>query len=267
MIRISAAIITYNEERNIARSIKSLQKVADEIVVVDSFSKDNTVAIAQSLGARVIQKAFNGYGEQKAFAEQQASFDWILNLDADEALSSELEACLLSVKANPEFDAYRLNIRTNYCGRWIYHCGWYPNPKLRFWNRTKGKMTEDKVHEGWHLQDKNAGIGQLNGDLLHYSYYTISDHIKKIEQYSEIGAQFDVARGKHCGLMKMWLAPKWEFFKLFILRGGIADGYYGYLLCRNSAFASFVKYQKIRQYSQLKKEGQPIAHSGIFIHQ
>lgn len=257
MIQISAIIITYNEERNIARCIESLKKTADEVIVVDSFSKDKTVAIAESLGARVVQKVFNGYGEQKGFAESLTNYDWVLNIDADEAISPELEKSILAMKDNPQYDAYEFNILTNYCGKWIHHCGWYPNPKLRFWNKTKGSMTADKVHEGWHLHDKNGKIGMLKGDALHYSYCTISDHIKKIENYSEIGARFDVERGKHCSFLKLWFAPKWEFIALYIFRQGILDGYYGYLLCRNSAFASFVKYQKIRQYTEMKKKGIP----------
>lgn len=257
MIQISAVIITFNEERNIARAIASVRKVADEVVVVDSFSKDGTVAIAEKMGARVIQHPFNGYGEQKGFAEAQAKHDWVLNIDADEELSPELEKSIGEMRSNPQFDAYEFNILTNYCGKWIHHCGWYPNPKLRFWNKTKGRMTADKVHEGWHLHNKDGKIGFLKGDALHYSYYTISDHLKKIEQYSEIGARFDVARGKHCNFLKLWLWPKWEFIKLYIMRLGILDGYYGYLLCKNSAYAAFVKYQKIRQYTEMKKQGIP----------
>jgi glycosyltransferase involved in cell wall biosynthesis len=257
MIQISATIITYNEERNIARSIRSLQRVADEVVVVDSFSKDNTVAIAESLGARVVQHAFNGYGEQKHFAVTQARYDWVLNIDADEALSPELEKSFLELKQGPQCDAYRFNILTNYCGKWIHHCGWYPAPKIRFWNKTRGHMTADKVHEGWVLNDKKAQVGFLDGDLQHYSYYTISDHIRKIEQYSEIGARFDVERGRQCSFLKLVLAPRWEFFAVFVLKRGFLDGYYGYVISKNSAYASFVKYLKIRQYNQLKKQGKP----------
>jgi len=255
MIHISATIITYNEERNIARSIRSLQRVADEIIVVDSFSKDNTVAIAESLGASVIQHCFEGYGEQKHFAIKQAKYDWVLNIDADEALSPELEKSFLELKKGPQCDAYKFNILTNYCGKWIHHCGWYPKPKIRFWNKTRGHMTEDKVHEGWVPDNKEAIVGHLTGDLHHYSYYTISDHIRKVEQYSEIGARFDVARGRKCSLLKLVLAPRWEFFAVFILRLGILDGYYGYVISKNSAYSSFAKYLKIRQYSRFKKEG------------
>lgn len=250
MIQVSAVIITYNEELNIARCIESLQRVADEVIVVDSYSTDNTAVIAAGLNAKVISYKFDGYGEQKDFAQNQATFNWILSIDADEVISPELENNILKVKQEPKYDAYKVNILTNYCGKWIKHCGWYPQPKIRLWNRTKGIMSADKVHEEWHLFDKHATIGHLTGDLLHYSYATISDHIRKIEHYSEIKAQIDVEKGKKVPLLKLWFAPKWEFFLDFVLRKGFMDGYYGYLICRNSAFYTYVKYAKIRQYSR-----------------
>lgn len=252
---ISAIIITYNEEQNIARCIQALQGLADEVIVVDSFSKDQTVQIAQNLGARVVQHAFEGYGEQKRFALAQTKYDWILSLDADEEVSPELKKSILAVKDKPEHAAYQFPFLTNYCGAWIRHCGWYPNPKVRFWDKTKGEMTTDKVHEGWRLHDPASTIGTLKGDILHYSFPTISSHLKKVELYSEQGARFDVARGKKVSLLKLLLAPKWSFFVDFILRGGFLDGYYGYIVCKNSAFAAYAKYAKIRQYTQLIREG------------
>lgn len=256
MIRISACIITFNEERNIERCIRSLEGVADEVIVVDSFSKDNTVALAEALGAKVIQRPFNGYGEQKHFAEEQASNDWIFSLDADEALSDELKTTLLGLKnGTPAHQAYEVNILTNYCGKWIRHCGWYPQPKVRFWNRKAATMLSDKVHEGIRMHREEDTVGKLKGDLLHYSYHTISDHIKKIEHYSEVGARFDVERGRRCSILKLLIAPKWQFLSDFILRKGFMDGYYGYIVCRNSAMASYVKYAKIRQYTEMKNKG------------
>lgn len=254
-VSLSAAIIAYNEEHNIARCIESLKGVADEIVVVDSFSTDRTAAIAESLGAKVIAHAFEGYGPQKGFAEAHTSHDWVLNIDADECLSPGLRDSILRMKAAPDCVAYRLNILTNYCGAWIRHCGWYPNPKVRLWNKTLGKMNTDKVHEGWFPHDPSARIGQMKGDLLHYSFPDISTHIRKIEHYSDMGARFDVERGKNVSLLKIILAPKWAFFVSYILRAGFLDGYYGYIVCKNSAFAAYAKYAKIRHYTALKKAG------------
>ncbi len=252
---ISAIIIAFNEERNIARCIRALDGVADEVIVVDSFSEDNTVAIAESLGARIIQHVFEGYGEQKRTAIEATIYNWILSVDADEELSPILRQSLIALKGKETHAAYQFPFLTNYCGHWIRHCGWYPNPKVRYWDKTKGEMTADKVHEGWLIHDPADTVGDLKGDILHYSFPTISSHLKKIEHYSENGARFDVARGKKVSLLKLLLAPRWAFIVQYLFRGGFLDGYYGYIVCKNSAFAAYAKYAKIRQYTQLKKDG------------
>lgn len=254
---LSAVIITHNEAHNIARCLVSLQGLADEVIVVDSFSADDTIDIAKGMGAKVYQHKFEGYGEQKALAVSYASHRWVLNVDGDEVVSDRLKAEILSAINKEEHAAYRFPFLTNYCGAWIKHCGWYPNPKVRLWDTAKGYMSKDKVHEGWVLNNSSDTIGNLTGDILHYSFPTISSHLKKIEQYSEFGARFDVARGKKVSLLKLALAPKWEFIKAFIIRLGFLDGYYGWVVCRNSAFASWAKYTKIRQYTKLKEKGEP----------
>ena len=254
-MRISAIIITYNEAQNIARCLSALKPVADEIIVVDSFSKDDTVAIAEGLGAIVKHHAFSGYGEQKLVALNMAQHDWILSVDADEILSAELQQSINATKENPKHDAYEINILANYCGKWIRHGGWYPQPKIRFFNKNAGFMKTDKVHEGWEM-NPGTSIGKLSGDLLHYSFPTISSHLKKIEQYSEIGARFDLERGKKVSLIKLWFGPKWTYFTIYIIRGGFLDGYYGWVFAKNSAFASFAKYLKIRQYTAMKARGE-----------
>lgn len=258
-VTLSAVIITLNEEHNIARCIRSLQGVADEILVVDSFSTDQTTAIATALGARVLQRPFEGYGNQKAFAEQAARHDWVLNIDADECLSDALRQSILAFKRQPSCAAYRVSILTNYCGAWIRHGGWYPNRRLRLWDRTLGRMSQDMVHEGWQPSDAGAAIGTLKGDLLHYSFPDISTHLRKIEHYSDTGARYDVARGRKASLLKIWLAPQWHFVVCYLLRGGFLDGYYGYVVCKNSAFAAYAKYTKIRYYRAQQKKEKTIA--------
>src|SRR5580700_10455407 len=146
MIRISTVIITFNEERNLARCLDSVKNIADEIIVVDSYSTDNTAAIAAAYNARFIQNEFAGYSQQKNFATQQASYDWILSLDADETLSAELINSIMEVKSAPQFSAYQIPRLTNYCGKWIRHCGWYPDKQTRLYDRTKGCWEEKKVH-------------------------------------------------------------------------------------------------------------------------
>lgn len=144
MVKLSVVIITFNEESNLARCLESVKDIADELIVVDSYSTDNTVSIAQKFAATVVQRAFTGYTDQKDFATRQASNDWILSLDADEAVTPELIKSILAVKASPENNVYQMSRLTNYCGKWIRHCGWYPDKQTRLYNRTKrqvGKQT------------------------------------------------------------------------------------------------------------------------------
>ncbi len=249
MVSISVVIITFNEERNLARCLESVKGIADEIVIVDSISTDKTAEIARRYGARVIDQPFMGYGEQKNFATQQATHDWILSLDADEELTPLLKNSLIAMKNGPRHDVYEMPRLTNYCGQWIKHCGWYPDRQTRLYNRTKGKWQEKKVHEYWQL-DNNGTKGLLKGDLLHYSFSTINEHLKKIENYSELAARAAVAKGKNASLLKIAVSPRWHFISEYFFKLGFLDGFYGYIICRLSAYAAFIKYSKIRLYSK-----------------
>ena len=253
MIRISSVIITFNEERNLARCLESVKDVADEIIIIDSFSTDGAVAIANRYNARVVQHAFIGYGEQKNFATQQAANDWILSLDADEALSPELSKNLLEIKKGPAHSAYQIPRMTNYCGKWIRHCGWYPDKQTRLYDRTKGRWEEKKVHEYWRFDDDKLEMGLLKGDLLHYSFSTINEHLHKIEKYSDLAARESVANGKSATLFKIFFSPKWHFINEYIIQLGFLDGFYGYTICQLSVYATFLKYSKIRLYNRLQK--------------
>lgn len=253
MVRLSVVVITFNEEKNLARCLKSVVGVADEIVVIDSFSGDGTVAVAQQFNARVVQQAFLGYGEQKNFATAQSSNDWILSLDADEELTPELQQSILAVKNEQKFDVYQMPRITNYCGKWIRHCGWYPDKQTRLYNRTKGRWQEKKVHEYWRLNDDTGKKGLLSGDLLHYSFNSISEHVKKIEKYTELAARAAAEEGKTASFLKIVFATKWRFISEYIFKLGFLDGFYGYTICRLSAYAAFLKYTKIRLYHREKK--------------
>ncbi|MGZ3809615.1 MAG: glycosyltransferase family 2 protein [Bacteriovorax sp.] len=255
MIKISVVIITLNEEKNLSRCLESVKHIADEIVVVDSFSTDKTIEIATTYNASIYQEKFLGYGAQKNSATDKASNNWILALDADEALSKELEQSILEVKSNPEYNVYELSRLNNYCGKWIRHGGWYPDKKIRLYDRTKGSWRGEKIHESWMPDDKNEGIGKLKGDLLHYSYYTISDHIRQIEKFTEMSALESVSQGKSCSILKIWIVPIWMFLQNYFLRLGFLDGEKGYLVCKFSAHAAFIKYSKIRQYALFKAQG------------
>ena len=242
--KLSGVIITFNEEHNIGRCIDSLKKVTDEIVVVDSFSTDGTKAICLEKGVRFLENPFEGHIEQKNFAMEQAQHNYVLSLDADEALSPELEQAILEVKKDFKFDSYRFNRLTNYCGKWIKHCGWYPDTKLRLWNKTLGQWGGENPHDSVVMQ-KNTSSKKLNGDLLHYSFTSVNQHVKTIQSFSEIGAKAAYARGKRSSILAILVNPIFKFIRDYIFKAGFLDGYYGLIVCLNSAYAKFLKYTLI----------------------
>jgi glycosyltransferase involved in cell wall biosynthesis len=255
MVKLSVVVITLNEEKNLKRCLDSIKNVADEILVVDSLSTDNTVKIAEECGAKIILQKFLGHIEQKNFAAQQASNNWVLSLDADECLTPELENSIKEVKTNPSKSAYRFPRLNNFCGTWIHHSGMYPDAKIRLFNRTKGEWTGENPHDKWVLSNKNEKDGFLNGDLQHYSVNSISEYVKKIERYTEIASRLRVEKGKTYSILKIMIVPQWKFFMDFIVRLGFLDGYAGWMVCKLNAMETMIKYAKTRQYAQWKKEG------------
>ncbi|MBU2590567.1 MAG: glycosyltransferase family 2 protein [Nitrospinae bacterium] len=246
MNKISAVIITYNEERNIGRCLESLRGVADEIVVVDSFSKDKTEEICQKYGVRFIKYKFEGHIEQKNWAAAQAAYDHVLSLDADEALSDELKSSIMEVKDSWKYDGYYFNRLTNYCGQWIRHLGWYPDRKLRLWDRRKGSWQGNNPHDKFLLQ-AGSTTHFLKGDLLHYSYYSIRGHIDQVNKFTDIGAATALRNGKSAPLLMIVLNPLWKFFRDYVVKLGFLDGYYGLVISVISAQATFLKYVKLRE--------------------
>lgn len=245
-MKLSCVIITYNEEKNIERCIVSVKEVVDEIVVVDSFSEDHTKEICTKLGVKFIQHNYASMIEQKNYAASQAKYPNILSLDADEALSEDLKKSILEVKQNWKADGFYFNRLTNYCGEWIRHCGWYPDQKLRLWDIRMGKFGGINPHDKVEMNE-NAKIQFINGDLLHYSYYTISEHISQVNKFTEIGAQEAINAGKNSNLLKIFFNPIWKFFRDYFLKLGFLDGYYGFVICTISAHATFIKYIKMRE--------------------
>lgn len=246
MIKISAVIITFNEERNIVGCLQSLQGIADEIVVVDSFSTDATEELCKSYNVRFIQHPFEGYMQQKSWACAQAEFDYILQLDADEQLSEELKHSILEVKADWKADGYSFNRLTNYLGKWIRHSGWYPDAKLRLWDRRKGAWSGINLHESVKMSE-NAIVGKLKGDLLHFSYYSVQQHLNQINSFTEIAAKEGVAKGKNTSLPVIIIKVIWKFKRDYFLKLGFLDGYYGFVVCSMSAYNTYVKYLKMRE--------------------
>ena len=252
MTPISAVIITFNEERNIERCLASLQGVVDDIVVVDSFSKDKTEEICTKYNVRFVQHAFEGHIEQKNWAIKQAKYPHILSLDADEALDEKLKQSILATKTNWKFNGYTMSRLTNYCGTWVYHCGWYPDTKLRLWDSRLGSWGGDNPHDKFELQKEFNQTQQLEGDILHYSYYTLEDHYKQVTYFTDILAKAQYQKGKKAPLLILYLSPIVKFIKDFFIKKGFLDGKVGFQICRISAFATFTKYRKLRSLHRSK---------------
>lgn len=243
-IKISAAIITYNEERNIERCLSSLVGVVDEIVVVDSFSKDKTEEICSSFNVRFIPNPFEGHIQQKNFAIDQTSYDWVLSLDADEALDETLKLSILEVKKNPQFLGYKFNRLTNYCGHWVRHSGWYPDTKTRLVNKAHARWTGVNPHDRLDMLHHEP-VGHLAGDLYHYSYYTKEDHLKQIEYFSAIASKELFQRGKKTNYFMIGLKVIVQFLKNILFKKGFLDGKTGWTIARLSAYATYKKYSKL----------------------
>lgn len=243
-VKLSVVIITFNEERNIGRCLESVKNIADEIVVVDSFSTDETPGICAAYGTRFVSRAFTGYVDQKNFANAQAAFPHILSLDADEVLTPELERSIRAVKENWQGAGYYLARLTNYCGTWIKHGGWYPDKKLRLYNRDLGQWEGLLLHEVYQVQPGQA-TALLKGDLLHYSYHSLEDHLKQINHFTTIACRELQLKGKRTGLTPMLVKPPFKFLQMYILKSGWRDGFAGFCLAVLSAYAVFVKYAKL----------------------
>ena len=245
-MKITATIITLNEERHIARAIESL-RCCDEIVVIDSGSADRTTELAENLGARVIESPWRGYAGQKNWAAERATYDWILSLDADEALSEGLEGEIWNLKKNgPKYDAYTMPRMAQYLGRWILHCGWYPDRKVRLYNRHKARWVEDFVHESVQVRGR---LGHLESNLLHFTCDSLSEHLKTMDRYTTLAAEELVSRKTRVGWRHMILDPAWTFTKTYFVHRGFLDGLEGLTIAYMAALYTFLKYAKSRNMS------------------
>jgi len=241
---ISACIITLNEAKNLPRLLDSISGVADEIVIVDAGSTDRTEQIAKEHGAVFLKRAWTNYAEQKNFAAASASNEWILSLDADEELSSELKTSLLEwKKQTPKFFVYEMSRRAWYLGGWVKHSGWYPDFQRRLYRRDTAQFS-GIIHEALRFEGKP---GRLKGDLLHYTVQTFAEHEEKVERYAALAAQQLLLNGKRSWRPALWLATPWSWFQNFFLRGGFLDGYRGARIAQMAARAVRLKYRKLGQ--------------------
>ena len=241
---ISATIITKDEARNIGRAIQSLS-CADEILVVDSGSTDATREISVSLGARVLTHPWEGFAAQKNFASQQARHDWILSLDADEELNADAQAAVLAWKTRePSASGYRFARRARYLGRWILHSGWYPDYKLRLFDRRQGSWVGPFVHESVVV---SGPLETLPGEILHYTCDSLSEHRQRIEFYTHLAAQEMHQRGQRPGFVQRLLGPPWVFFDTYLVRLGVLDGVPGFWIAWMAARYVGRKYAKLAE--------------------
>jgi len=245
-MKITATIITLNEERNVARAIESL-RCADEILIVDSGSTDRTVELVEKLGVRVLEAGWLGYAAQKNWAAEHATHEWILSLDADEALSEALEAEIWNLKkTGPDCDAYTMPRLARYLGRWIYHSGWYPDRKVRLYHRDRAKWVGDFVHESVQARGR---VGRLQSNILHFTCESLSEHVKTMDRYTTLAAQELAARKVKVPLTRIIADPAWTFLKSYFLQRGFLDGPEGLTIAHMAAFYTFLKYSKARNMS------------------
>lgn len=242
-MRISAVIITFNEEDRLPDALASLQGIADEIVVVDSYSTDRTLAIARAAEARVWQNRFEDYGRQKNFALGKAAHEWILNLDADERVSPELKRAILDLKekaAPPEVAAFAINRKTFYLGRWIRHSGWYPDRKIRLFRKSSATW-QGRIHEKLLV---TGGVSRLGGDILHFTYRDIGDHVRRLDRYANFQAEEIVRRDINLLLPRLLILPPVTFLRHYIWKMGLFDGFPGLVIATVSSWGTALKYLK-----------------------
>lgn len=239
-MKISATIITLNEERNLARALESLHCV-DEVVVVDSGSTDRTCEIARGRGACVIAHAWQGYAAQKNFAAAHAGHSWILSLDADEALSEELQAEIAQLRLHGmKRDAYSMPRLAQYLGRWILHSGWYPDRKVRLYERSHAEWVGDPVHESVRV---HGTVGELQGKLLHFTCDSLSQHLQTLDRYTTLAAR----NARPRGLAWLLFSPAWTFVRSYVVQRGFQDGPQGFAIAWMAALYTFLKYAKARR--------------------
>lgn len=253
MNRLTAVIITLNEEARLPACLDSLKAVVDEIVVVDSFSTDRTPEICRQYGVRFFQQKWPGYGQQKNYGVSLASHDYILSLDADEALSPELQQSILAVREQGLQGVYRMNLLNIYFGKPLRYGGYYPNPKIRVYDRREVQWSERKVHETLQI-DPSIPVHHLKGDLLHRSKDSIEQHVAAMNKYSSLTAQVYFEQGKKGAIFKMLVSPFYLFVVNYLIRLGFLDGAVGYMMARVRAQEAFLKYSKLYLLQRTSKK-------------
>lgn len=250
-VKISGVIITYNEERNIRDCIQSMEEVVDEVVVVDSFSTDTTPDICKQLGVKFLQHPFEGHIEQKNYAMRQARYDIVLSLDADERVSEGMKLSILQAKQDWQYDGYMFNRLNNYCGHWLRY-SWYPDRKLRLWNRTRGEWGGTNPHD--RVIVRSGHVKRLKSRILHYAYQNLEEHYEQVRKFAVIAAHAKHKKGKKAYfVIHVMISPLYKFFRKYFLRLGFLDGYYGFIFSGLTSYLNFMKYLRLWELNRAKK--------------
>ena len=250
--KLSVVIITFNEEKNIGRCLANIKEVADEIIVVDSYSTDLTESICKSYDVKFLKRNFIGNIDQQKYACSFATNEYILSLDADEILSDELKQSVFVLKKTGfSKDAYIMKRCTNFCGHWIKHGTWYPDKKLRIYNKYKGEWGGIEPH-GRVVMRATATVENIKGDILHYSYYSMEEVIARNNKYTSTMAVTLFNRGKRCNFIKLVLSPLWTFVNGYVLKLGFLDGVDGFFIASSVAYQTMSKYAKLYKLQKEK---------------
>ena len=246
MKKLSIVIITFNEERNIERCLKSVISIADEIIVVDSFSTDKTKDICENYNVKFHQREWSGYSDQKNFANNLATYDYVFSLDADEAVDNIMEKDIIKHKTNGFSGLYVTNRLVNYCGKWIKHSTWYPDKKIRIFEKSMANWQGEYVHEELTFSKAISKV-ELKGHLEHYTYYNYKEHRERADKYSFLTAKKMQKKGKKAGPLKPYLSALARFVSMYIIHLGFLDGYMGFKIAQISAQSNVVKYKELRR--------------------
>ena len=244
-MKITATIVTLDEEASLPRALASLE-FCDEVLVVDSGSTDRTVQLAENSGARVIAQPWPGFSAQKNFAAEQASNDWILALDADEQVTEELREEIAGARFESHA-GFSFPRKARYLSRWILHSGWYPDRKVRLYDRRHAPWVGDYVHESVEV---DGAVGRLHGDLRHHTCDSFGEHISTLNRYTTLAAEEHCSLGRRVGWGNLLMSPVWAFFKSYLVKRGFLDGIQGLLIAHAAAFYVFAKYAKARMMQQ-----------------
>ncbi len=239
--KLSIAIITKNEEKNIERCLKSVQW-ADEIVVVDNGSTDRTLDICRQYEAKIIRSEWLGFGLLKQLAVNSATNDWIFSIDSDEEVSDALRLKVQAILERPQFHGYRIKRVSFYLGKRIRFCGWHRDYPLRLFNRRCGNFNDHIVHESVRL---TGAVAKIEEPILHYTYPTIQSHVERMNRYTDLGTEKLIAQRKSASILAAVMRGMAKFIKMYLLQQGFRDGRIGFVLCYNSAFGVYLKYLKL----------------------